>query len=116
MRNTRYSEGWTKPVILGDMDAIKYAPAQMHSQTSIAAAEAILPEAPIQSQIVYDVLKGAGEHGLTDQGIAASCAGRVPPESARARRVWLVEKGYVVDSGIRRKTRSGRMAVVWRIA
>lgn len=33
----------------------------------------------------------------------------------RPRRVELVEGGHVVDSGLRRLTRSRRFAVVWRV-
>ena len=37
----------------------------------------------------------------------------IPASTWRPRRVELVEMNLVVDSGVRRKTRSGRDAVVW---
>lgn len=86
-------------------------PAQMHSDTSRDAAEAIRPEAANLRAKVYAAICNAGRDGLTDEeGIERT---GLPPSTYRPRRVELVTGGMVVDSGRTRKTASGRKAGVW---
>lgn len=86
---------------------------QRHSETSIAAAAAIKPHISELEQIVLEQIRLCG--GCTDDELLqALCAEhQIWP---RPRRIRLVELGLVVDSGLVRKTRSGRNAVVWRCA
>jgi len=86
-------------------------PAQQHSETSVAAAEAIAPVAATLRRMVYDAIAAAGVVGLTDEEMLAAVG--LPPSSGRPRRIELVRAGLVVDSGKTRRTRSGRSAVVW---
>jgi hypothetical protein len=86
-------------------------PAQSHSDTSVAAAQAIKPNANRLRMLVLEAIRAAGADGLTDEeGIAAT---QLSPSTYRPRRIESVQAGLVVDSGRTRKTASGRSAVVW---
>jgi hypothetical protein len=86
-------------------------PAQRHSPTSVAAAEAIRAAMPALRRRVLDALEGAGDRGLTDEeGIDGT---GMPPSTYRPRRVELWRGGFVEDSGRTRRVRSGKAAVVW---
>ena len=86
------------------------APAQRHSPTSVAAAEALAPEALNAAQ--RRVLAYLEEHGpATDEEIIAGTG--MNPSTARPRRIELVRHGLVVEDGERR-TASGRRATVWK--
>ena len=86
------------------------APAQRHSQTSVAAAEAIEPHLNRLERMVLDYLAKA-EDGGTDEEIAIGTG--LLEGTARARRVYLVGAGKVTDSGNNRSTSRGRAATVW---
>lgn len=88
------------------------APYARNSETSRAAAKAIVPHMARLRKLVYDWLK---EHGpATDQemqdGTGLTCNCQTP------RRLELVHLGLVSDTGETRKNRSGRAATVWRAA
>ena len=84
-------------------------PAQRHSPTSVAAAEAIEPSAATLRGKVLAYLRDSG--GATDEeGMAAIGMGG---STWRPRRCELVVRGLVRDSGQTRLTKSGRKAVVW---
>lgn len=86
-------------------------PAQRHSPTSVAAAEAIRAAMPALRRRVLDALTEAGDRGLTDEeGIDTT---GLSPSTYRPRRVELCERGQAKDSGRTRKVRSGKQAVVW---
>ena len=86
-------------------------PAQQHSETSVAAAESIRPDANRLRAVVLDAIRRAGADGMTDEeGIAAT---GIVASTYRPRRVENVQAGKVIDSGKTRKTASGRNAVVW---
>ncbi len=87
-------------------------PAQRHSDTSRAAAEAIADRAPSIAARVFRVLVGLGEVGATDEELA-DILYDFRPETVRARRVGLMHAGRVDDSGRRRPTASGNSAAVW---
>jgi hypothetical protein len=65
---------------------------------------------------------GVGFMGTTDEELGdayqrLALAGQVPyqsPSGLRTRRSELVELGLVENSGDKRKTRSGRRAIVWQ--
>lgn len=86
-------------------------PFQAHSATSREAAIEIYPKAGTLRASVYEALAQAGDAGLTDEQIGQQI--RMGGNTVRPRRVELVEKGLVRDSGRRRETGSGRKAVVW---
>jgi hypothetical protein len=86
-------------------------PAQRHSPTSVAAAEAIRAAMPALRRRVLDALGDSGERGLTDEeGIDGT---GLSPSTYRPRRVELCERGLCRDSGRTRRVRSGKAAVVW---
>ena len=85
-------------------------PHQWHSDTSRAAAEAIAPKF---GTITRDVLLQLSRvpDGLTDE--EGQQAAGMQGNSYRPCRVALMDKGFVVDSGHRRKTHQRKDAVVW---
>lgn len=87
------------------------APHVAGSTTSREAARAIRPAIGALHQALLEVLERF-PGGLTDEQMQAAAA--MQPSTQRPRRVELVARGLVVDSGETRPTRSGRRAVVWR--
>lgn len=87
------------------------APYTPGSDTAQAAAEAIVDHVPIVRVRVLAALRDAGEEGLADHELQALIGGVW--STARTRRKELERDGLVYDSGLRRKTPSGRAAVVW---
>lgn len=87
-------------------------PSQAHSPTSQAAAESIKPKrGPLHKKII-DFLRVTG--GANDEEMQWDLS--MPPNTQRPRRRELQLMGDVVDSGTTRPTRSGRAAVVWKLA
>lgn len=87
-------------------------PAQVHSPTSLAAAESIRKSiGPLHRQII-DHLK-ACPNGATDEEIMAALDMGGNTERPRRRELELM--GRIVNSGATRQTRSGREAVVWKL-
>ena len=89
-------------------------PAQPRSPTSVRAAESIAPTAGTLRAEVLAYIAGRGVEGATDEEVQVGLG--MNPSTQRPRRVELVNKGKVVDSGQTRATRSGRQAVVWTAA
>lgn len=87
-------------------------PHQSHSDTSRAAAKAIAPKF---GTMMFTVLQHLAEYplGLTDEEGQQTL--RMPGNSYRPSRVTLMDRGFVVDSGIRRKTHQRKDAVVWTL-
>ena len=83
-------------------------PPHVQTDTSICAAL----EAPTNlRQKVFEHIKSAGEYGRTDlemEDLLGMIGSTVRP---RRRELFLI--GKVKDSGLRRKTPSGRYAIVW---
>ncbi len=86
-------------------------PAQRHSPTSVAAAEAIRPAMNRLQQLVLDFIRLQGEAGATDEEMQ-DCIPMLP-STQRPRRIELQRRGLIRQCG-ERKVRSGRMAAVWR--
>ena len=82
----------------------------IHNTRSSAAAS-IAPLAGGMLRQVFGFIDGRGECGATDEEIAIAL--RMRRSTARARRVELRDGGQVRDVGRRRKTQSGRDAIVW---
>lgn len=82
-------------------------PAQTHSQTSVAAANAIKPHAETMRAKVYATIR---EYPGTDQEIAHRLG--IPENSCRPRRIELQRKG-LVKAVSKKRTTAGRSAYVW---
>ena len=88
------------------------APSVNGSITSAAAAESL--DATTLNAMQRRVLAYLEEHGpATDEEIATGLG--MNPSTQRPRRLELAQAGLVVKDGTRRTT-SGRMACVWRVA
>ena len=87
------------------------ASAVQSSRTSMLAADGIGPRLNDLQRSVVAYLRQAGEHGATDEEIAAGLG--MNPSTQRPRRIELARRGLVVEAGTR-KTSSGRMACVWK--
>lgn len=89
-----------------DFDA---APAQQHSETSVAAAKAVTPEKRgTQRAKILELLSACGP--LTDEEIGERLG--LSGDSVRPRRVSLVDDGLVVQAG-EGTTKGGKRAVKW---
>lgn len=107
------------PVAMGDADDddqgrlnLWALPAHvLESETSREAATKIKNSAPHIRGRVYDLIKASRRYGRTDEEVQIMMA--LNPSTQRPRRVELVRAGAVFDSGRKRKTKSGRRAVVW---
>jgi DNA-binding Lrp family transcriptional regulator len=51
---------------------------------------------------------------MTDQALVERVGGLMSPSGARTRRRELVDLGFVEDTGMRIKLRSGRLSAVWK--
>lgn len=97
---------WTPPAAPEPMP-----PHQRGSDTSRAAAASVRQDTARLRQIVHDFLRRCGPEGATDEeGDRVLGLG---PNTYRPRRVELVAKGWVADSGRKRPTATGRLATVW---
>lgn len=86
-------------------------PGHNNTDTSTAAATSIEPHVTRLAELVMELLR-------LNSGTCweVECALKMSHQtaSARIRELWL--KGRVQDSGRRRKTGSGRNAIVWEVA
>ncbi len=90
------------------MTTLPYVP---HSETSrLAAAEAESSASTLRA-FVFQEIRRARSYGRTDEEIQDYL--RMNPSTERPRRIELVFRGLVVDSGEKRKTKAGRWATVW---
>jgi len=81
-----------------------------HPDTAVEAAVAVAPSA---TRLRTEVLLHLRQHGpKTDEQMQDALG--MNPNTQRPRRVELVERGLVGDSGERRPTRAGRKAIVWK--
>jgi len=88
-----------------------YLPYIAESETSKQAANLIEPNAAALLGKVLAFLRKRGNYGATDEEMQDEMP--IQPSTQRPRRVDLVNRGLVIDSGLTRKTKSGRNAVVW---
>ena len=86
-------------------------PFQPHSDTSADAADLARAGAATQRDRVLAAIRGAGEAGLTDEELQQGL--ELHGSTERPRRIELVERGLIQDSGRRRATSTGRQAAVW---
>lgn len=83
-----------------------------HTDTSLAAYLHILEVSDSLRARVWEFIKEAGPTGVIDQEIQHALD--LGPQTETARRGELLHAGLVYDSGERRKTSSGRWAIVWK--
>lgn len=86
-----------------------------HPDTSHEAADLITGVTGKARLEILTLIRSAPT-GLTDEQLFAlldQANSTISPNARRARRGELVEKGYVKDSGKRRRTTTGRQAIVW---
>ena len=104
---TEQTDLFNVPVIVRER-VTKYQP---HSETSRQAAGDIERTAKTLRGRVLSFISWSNAYGATDEEIQ-DCL-EMNPSTQRPRRVELVEKGLIKDSGKKRKTKSNRLAVVW---
>lgn len=93
--------------------ALSYAPAppaQRHSRTSVAAAEAIRPSTNRLRQRVLDYIESRGAAGATDQECQKDLG---MDESTQRPRRWELAQARLITQAGTRRTKSGRAATVW---
>lgn len=90
-------------------DMFELPPYQRHSVTSLQAAVLAEPLVNALQAKVFAQIKLCG--GATDEELQVALG--LNPSTQRPRRIELVEKGLVRDSGKTRKTAANRNAVVW---
>lgn len=98
---------------LFDAGAKDTAPYVKGSKTSKAAAQQMEDEGELGKlrAKVLAHLRKKGKKGATDEEMQDALG--MNPSTQRPRRIELVDRGLAADSGQKRKTRSGRNAVVW---
>ena len=92
-------------------DAPETLPFQAHSGTSREAAEEMRGSPAQTDRAAVLLLIQQSTHGRTDEEIQRML--RLNPSTERPRRIELVKATQVRDSGLTRKTKSGRNATVW---
>jgi hypothetical protein len=101
--------------LLGDKPYVPYGgkpPYRQGNPTSQAAAESVAHVAPTVRETVYECIAAAGPHGRINNEIADDLGRKLQTVCARVAELRLA--GRIKDSGIRRKTDTGRDAIVWR--
>ncbi len=99
----------------GDYNLYDGEPPHEDVDTSIAAAQKILPDVGTIQREVFEYFKNCSREGSTDEQMF-DALGRITQQNTyRPRRRELVLMNLLVDSGRRKANRSGRDAVVWQI-
>jgi hypothetical protein len=80
-------------------------------KTSQIAAERVLPRTGTKRKTVYDLIRLEGARGLCDHEIE-QITGWLH-QSASSIRNGLMNDGWIMDSGQKRKTPQGNGAIVW---
>jgi hypothetical protein len=81
------------------------------TDTSVEAAEIILPKTGTLRRRVYDMILRHSDFGATDYELQARLD--LTGNTERPRRKELQDRGLIQDSGQRRPTPSGRASIVW---
>ena len=93
---------------------MNFEPPAQNKPTSISAAKHIRPNAGTIRAMVRNHIVLQGSYGATDQEIQHALG--LSGDTERPRRIELWNAGFIIDSGLVRKTDSGLAAVVWRAA
>lgn len=81
------------------------------TDTSRAAAQKSLPDSGTKRRTVYDAIMGNMSNGMTCDEVCEKTGMLV--QSATSAINTLAADGWLTDSGQRRPTRTGHMAIVW---
>jgi len=81
------------------------------TDTSRAAAQRSLPDSGTKRRTVYDAIMGNMSNGMTCDEVCQATGMLV--QSATSAINTLAQDGWLTDSGERRPTRTGHMAIVW---
>lgn len=82
-----------------------------HPDTSQEAAAKVLPNSGTQRRTAYDLIVASKDRGMTDDELERAMM--KPHQSVSARRNELSADELILDSGKRRRTKSGHEATVW---
>lgn len=82
------------------------------TDTSLSSQEAIKPSAKTLRAVVAEYLLSCGDQGATDEQMQREIP--MSQNTQRPRRKELQEQGIAVATQERRKTSSGRNAIVWK--
>lgn len=80
-------------------------------ETSQIAAQRVFPRTGTKRWTIFEMIKGNGSFGLCDHEIE-ELTGWLH-QSASSIRNGLMNDGWIIDSGKRRKTPQGNGAIVW---
>lgn len=83
----------------------------MTRDTTLEAYEEAKPKAPTQRELIEGFISACGQTGATCDEIEQIFKFTHQGASARVRELNQTNK--IIDSGDRRRTRSGRKAIVW---
>lgn len=86
-------------------------PGHRNVDTSIAAANELAPKLGRLQKMAGTAIRAAGQRGLTADELAEQLD--MDRYSIQPRTSELRRKGFIRDSGRRRKNASGKMAIVW---
>lgn len=87
------------------------APGHRGVQTSVEAGEAIAPDLGRLQRMAERAIRAAGDKGLTADELAARLG--MARWSIQPRTTELQRKGFIQDSGHRRRNVTGKRAIVW---
>lgn len=87
------------------------APGHRNVDTSVAAANALAHKLGPLQRMARAAIRAAGPRGLTADELAERLD--MDRYSIQPRTSELKRKGFIRDSGLRRKNASGKMAIVW---
>ena len=93
------------------MSAYPDAPGHRQVETSISAANDLVPKLGRLQRLAEMAIRGTGAHGLTADELAAQL--EMDRWSIQPRTTELCRKGLIRDSGQRRRNATGKMAIVW---
>jgi hypothetical protein len=110
-RLAEFKGGGTRSLFDADPEPEPPAPHVAGSATSEAAAAAIEPHAATLRGQVLAFIRSRGERGATDEEMQDLIP--MPSSTQRPRRVELWRARQIVPAELQRKTKSGRLAVVW---
>lgn len=85
-----------------------------NQSTSREAAEAIMAKLALKERHVYLAIMAAGAQGACSHELEGSL--HLPHTSVSPRITGLKDRALIRDTGIRRKTPSGRNAIAWVVA
>ncbi|MBF8297390.1 MAG: hypothetical protein HW395_47 [candidate division NC10 bacterium] len=98
------------PTPAGEVPASRWAPPSVNTETSRQAAAEIAPRLSALQEDILRYLRGRADGATCDQ-LEDALTLRHQTCGPRLRELAL--SGAIVDTGIRRRTRSGRKAIVW---